>query len=127
MGRLVFIRCAVLTATLALMALSLGCDKGINVYVGAKFSAVNKTDEDVHVYLNSVFEFSLKAGAGDEVKGLDEGQYTAEARRQSDGTVVNEAEIYLSEGDSFVWEIQLPPARPGSVPAHPPSDTRVEK
>jgi len=114
MRRLVFIRRAALAATLALMAISLGCDKGISVYVGAKFSAVNKTDVDVHVYLNSVFEFSLKAGAGDEVKGLDEGEYTASARRQSDGTVVNEAEIYLSEGDRFVWQIELRPVAPVS-------------
>ena len=114
MARLAFIRCAALAATLALMALSLGCDKGISIYVGAKFSAVNKTDVAVHVYLNSVFEFSLEAGASNGVKGLDEGKYAAEARRQSDGTVVNEADIYLSEGETFVWEIELSPVPPVS-------------
>jgi len=115
MARLAFIRRVALTATLALMALSLGCDKGISVYVGAKFSAVNKTDVDVHVYLNSVFEFSVEAGATGSVKDLDEGEYTASARRQSDGTVVNEADIYLSEGDRFVWEIELRPVAPASL------------
>lgn len=127
MGRLVFVCRVALAAALALMALSLGCDKGVSVYVGAKFSAVNKTDEGVHVYLNSVFEFSVEPGSTGSVKGLDEGQYTAEARRQSDGTVVNEAQIYLEEGDEFVWDIELRPVAPASLPGSPPSKARIEK
>ena len=127
MRRLVFIHCAVLTAALALMAISLGCDKVSGVYIGAKFSAVNNTDVAVHVYLNSVFEFSLEAGANNGVKGLDAGKYTAEARRQSDGTVVNQEDIYLSEGERFMWDIELRPVPPASLVGSPPSDARVKK
>jgi len=88
------------------MLLSWGCDKGSSFYVGAKFYAVNKTDEGLHIYLNSVFQFSLDAGGADEIEDLDEGEYAASARRQSDGSAVKEEDIYLHEDEKFRWEIE---------------------
>ena len=89
----------------ALTLLLWGCDKESGFYVGAKFYAVNNTDEGLHIYLNAVFQFSLEAGADDEVKDLEEGEYTASARRQSDGSVVKEENIYLREDEKFFWAI----------------------
>ena len=83
-----------------------GCDKKSSFYVGAKFYAINNTDEGLHIYLNSEFLFSLDAGADDEVKDLDEGEYTASARRQSDGSIVKEEEIQLHEDERFLWIIE---------------------
>jgi len=85
-----------------------GCDKEATFYVEAKFYAINNTGEGLHIYLNSIFQFSLGPGQADEVGDLDEGDYTASARRQSDGTVVKEELIHLDEGEKFRWEISAP-------------------
>ncbi len=87
------------------MLFAWGCDKETGFYVGAKFYAVNNTEEGLHIYLNSVFQFSLDAGADDEADDLDEGEYTVSARRQSDGSVVKEEDITLHEGEKFRWAI----------------------
>jgi len=110
MGRFAFTCRVLLVAVVALMLFASGCDKGSSFYVGAKFYAVNNTDEGLHIYLNSIFQFSLEAGADDEVEDLDEGEYTASARRQSDGSVVKEEDIYLREDERFFWEVgqQIP-------------------
>ncbi len=105
MGRFVLIGRVLLVAAVALMLLAWGCDKGGSFYVGAKFYAVNNTDEGLHIYLNAVFQFSLDAGADDEAGDLGEGEYTASARRQSNGSVVKEEDITLHEGEKFRWAI----------------------
>ncbi len=106
MGRFLLRRRVLLAAVVALTLLSWACDEKSSFYVGAKFYAVNNTDEGLHIYLNSVFQFSLEAGGDDEVEDLDEGEYTASARRQSDGSVVKEENIQLNEDEKFLWTIE---------------------
>ncbi|HUT03160.1 MAG TPA: hypothetical protein VM163_04645 [bacterium] len=100
------LRVLLMAAFLLLILWLMGCDRETTFYVGAKFYAVNNTEEGLHVYLNSIFQFSLGPGQGDEVDDLDEGEYTAAARRESDGAVVKEEEVYLHEREKFRWEIR---------------------
>ncbi len=106
MNRSRVLRVLLMAALLLLILWLVGCDKESSFYVGAKFYAVNSTGEGLHIYLNTVFQFSLDPGQGDEADNLDEGEYTASARRESDGTVVKEEQVYLYEGEKFRWEIR---------------------
>ena len=107
-----------------------GCDERGTFYVGARFYAVNNSEDDLHIYLNMEYQFSVEAGGEGSVKDLDEGDYTALARRQSDGAIVKEEDIHLEENERFRWFIGISPqgspaARVrGQKLAEPPAEDR---
>jgi len=110
-GKLRLIRTRLAYFVLAFIALALvlptgGCDKDVHVYVGAKFRISNDTDEDLHIYLNTVYQCSVESGEVVKISDLDEGDYEAEARRQSDDAVVKKESFYFEEGESYWWVLK---------------------
>lgn len=90
---------------IAASALQMGCDKEVHVYVGAKFRVTNSTGYALHVYLDAIYQCSVDANGEAQVEDLDEGEYDAEARLQSDGSLVKSQQVYLEAGETFWWVI----------------------